>query len=69
MNDGKVTITRISELAGFDAAGKAQQNVVVQFMVDNHGPFSETFAKAGFDPLQAKAKLAEFAQKLKTIHT
>jgi len=69
MTDGKVTITRIMEMPGTDASGKPQQNVVVQFTVDNHGPFSETFPKAGFDPLQAKSKLADFAQKLKTLHT
>lgn len=69
MTDGKVTITRILEQTGMDAAGKPQQNVVVQFSVDAHGPFTETFPKASFDPLTAKQKLADFASKLKSMHS
>jgi len=68
MTDGKVTITKISELPGIDAGGKPIQNVVVQFTVDSHGPFTETFPKSSFDPLTAKQKLADFAGKLKSLH-
>jgi hypothetical protein len=38
--------------------------MVVTFKVGNHGPFVESFPKAGFDPAQVNARLADFASKL-----
>lgn len=49
------------------ATQKAMPHMVVTFTVGAHGPFQETFPKAGFDPSQVNQRVAEFAQKLGLI--
>jgi hypothetical protein len=68
MMEAKVTIQKIQEQPGVDAQGKPAAKVAVVFMVDQHGPFTEVFDKASFDPVKAKAQMLEFAQKLKNLH-
>lgn len=46
------------------ATGKVEPYMVVTFKVGTHGPFTESFPKAGFDPNHINGKLAEFAGKL-----
>lgn len=43
---------------------KVEPYVVVSFKVGNHGPFTESFLKATFDPNGLNARLADFANKL-----
>lgn len=68
MNAQNITIERIGEQAGVSNTGQPTTKVVVTFKVDGHGPFTETFDKGGFDPVQARAALMAFAQKLSTLH-
>jgi hypothetical protein len=42
--------------------------VVVTFMVGSHGPFTEIFPKATFDPPTINAKLQDFANKLANVN-
>lgn len=58
-------ITSIKETMAMDpATQKVVPHMVVTFTVGTHGPFQETFLKAGFDPGTVNQKVAEFAQKL-----
>lgn len=58
-------ITSIKEAVLADpGTQKAVPHMVVTFTVGTHGPFTETFPKAGFDPNTVNQKVADFAQKL-----
>jgi hypothetical protein len=67
MDSKKLEIVKVTQQAGVTADGRALNNVLVTFTVDGHGPFQETFDKASFDPVAARAKLMEFAQKLQSL--
>lgn len=61
-------ITSIKEAVVMDpATQKATPHMVVTFTVGTHGPFQETFPKAGFDPGQVNQRVNDFAQKLGLI--
>jgi ribosomal protein L15 len=66
-NTWDVQIKQIKEGVGAGASGQIENQVQVQFMVGAHGPFTQNFPKAGFDPVKAKAELTEFAQKLQQL--
>ena len=58
-------ITSVKEAVLMDSATqKATPHMVVTYTVGTHGPFQETFPKAGFDPNVVNQKVAEHAQKL-----
>ena len=69
MDYGKVTITKIAQEDTVNAQGQPQHFIRVTYSVGDHGPFSERFDKAGFDPNQAKAKLQAFATSLGVLHS
>ena len=65
MANSQVKITSIKEAVLVDpATQKASPHMVVTFSVGQHGPFQETFLKAGFDPNKVNQQVADFAQKL-----
>jgi hypothetical protein len=63
--DPDVTVQKVTQSTEPAANGHAQAVLVYTFTVKGHGPFTESFAKAGFDPAAATAAIAAFAAKLK----
>ena len=61
------TITKISQTTTVDANGKPAPGLIVEFMVGKHGPFSETFLKAGFTAQVVQQKLNELVAHLQTL--
>ena len=60
----QVAITTITEETILGPNNTQVPVVKVQFKVGSHGPFTERFPKAEFDPSHALAKVTQFAQKL-----
>lgn len=65
MPDYTVKIQTIAETNGTSANGQFEKQMLVTFMVGNHGPFTQTFPAAGFDPNMAKSALAQFAANIR----
>lgn len=61
------TISRVTEVQTIDNLGRPVAQVRVEFMVGNHGPFYETFAKPDFTAPNVMAKLDQFAQSLNQL--
>jgi hypothetical protein len=65
MNDNKPQIQSIREVQQLNpTSGKVEPFMVVSFKVGAHGPFTEAFAKATFDPNSINARLMDFASKI-----
>lgn len=65
MPNNQLQIAGIHEAAMVNpATGKTEPYMVVTFKVGTHGPFTETFPKATFDPATVNQRVADFAQKL-----
>jgi hypothetical protein len=67
MDATNIKTQRISETSQIGASGRAEPTITIIFTVDGHGPFTETFPKAGFDPNAANIRIKEFASKLKLL--
>lgn len=63
-----VKVIKIAETAALDGSGRPAPVITITFNVGNHGPFTESFPKAGFDANAANARLADFANRLGIIH-
>jgi hypothetical protein len=63
-----IKIVNTKHVTGTNSTGQTEQQVAVTFTVGTHGPFYETFPAAGFDPMQARQKMLDFAQKLGQLH-
>lgn len=61
------TISRVTEVQILDNLGRPQSQVRVEFMVGNHGPFYETFAKSEFTSQNVMSKLDQFAQQVNQL--
>jgi len=59
-----VKVLKVTESSQLGASGRPEPSVTITFNVGTHGPFSETFPKATFDPNQANIRIKEFASKL-----
>jgi len=59
-----VRIDRVSEETTITPQGLRQTNVRIDFHVGGHGPFTERFDKAKFNPVEANQKLAAFANQI-----
>jgi hypothetical protein len=68
-NDYKVLVQSVKESNAFDHFGKAKPIVTVTYMVGDHGPFNEQFAKADFNAQSAKLKLQQMADQLRQLTT
>jgi hypothetical protein len=64
MNAQDVKVTKIIEEAPIGTNGIVTRQVVITFTVGAHGPFSERFDKATFDPAAARQAINSFADKL-----
>ena len=62
-----VQITRITETIGRLEAGKLTPMLRVEFMVGEHGPFSQEFPRATFDAVTARTALEGFARQLQQL--
>lgn len=60
-------ITRQTEETIFDAAGKLERRIRVEFMVGEDGPFSRTFDKEGFSAITAKPQIDAFVRELRAM--
>lgn len=68
MGNGQVKIQSIREVSQSNpATQKLEPYMVVTFMVGAHGPFQESFQKAGFDPTSINTKLMDFASKIALV--
>lgn len=65
--NGKITVTRISEVTQFDHLARPTPMIQVQFTVGDNGPFTELFPKAGYDPAAVRQKLDAFANSLQIV--
>ena len=63
MNPPKISNLKVTERTSI-VNGKSVTEMIYQFSVDDHGPFTLNFDKATFDPVKAKTALNDFAQKL-----
>jgi len=63
----EVRITRITETIGRLEAGKLTPMLRVEFTVGEHGPFSQEFPRATFNPVVARTALEEFARQLQQL--
>ena len=65
MNDNKPQIMSIREVNQANPeTGRIEPHMQVTFKVGAHGPFLESFPKAGFDPHTVNARIMDFCQKL-----
>jgi len=62
-----VTINRIIETVGRGEGNRIIPMLRVEFMVGQHGPFSQEFPREGFDARAARTKLEEFARQLEQL--
>jgi hypothetical protein len=62
-----VRILKVSEEATITPQGQHVTKVRIDFNVGSHGPFTERFEKATFDPVSANAALVAFASKLGSL--
>lgn len=68
MGNGQVKIQSFREVNQSNPqTQKLEPYVVVTYMVGTHGPFQESFPKAGFDPTTINSKLMDFASKLAQV--
>ncbi len=65
--DYTVKIQSIKEQNGAGAGGHIEPQMLVTFTVGQHGPFTKTFPKQGFDPTTAKSELAQFAANIRHL--
>lgn len=59
-----VKVLKVTESSQLGASGRPEATVTITFTVGTHGPFSESFPKATFDPASANLRIKEFASKL-----
>jgi hypothetical protein len=65
MNNNQPQILAIREVNQVNPqTGKLEPYMAVQFKSGAHGPFTETFPKAGFDPATINTRLMDFCTKL-----
>jgi hypothetical protein len=62
-----VRVVRVLEETVIGPDGKLEQVIRISFMVGPHGPFTERFPKADFDPQAARRRLDEVAAQLAAI--
>jgi hypothetical protein len=67
INDVKVV--KLSQVQGLDQSGRAQDMIAVQWTIGTHGPFTDTFPKAGFDQMAALQVIKDTASKLAMFPT
>lgn len=67
MADTTVKILRIGESTQLNANGRTEPMMAVTYQVGPHGPFTEYFQKAGFDPNAVNARLKDHAMKFSLL--
>lgn len=65
----QVLVTKIAQSSAIDHFGHTIPTVTVTYTVGKHGPFTETYPKAGFDPNTVKADLQQHAMQLAQLTT
>ena len=65
--DYKVNVTKVTEQSAFDHQGKLAPVIRVEYMIGEHGPFSENFPKDQFSAAAAQTKLAQMASMLRQL--
>ena len=66
-NDWTVSIKNIRESVGVNDQNAIEPRITVTYMVGAHGPFTKDFPKEGFEPMKAKAELAQFGTQLQQL--
>jgi len=64
MENNTVNGVTVKQENQIDGNGKTVSHIVVTFFVGTHGPFTQTFPLATFDPGQVQQALQAFAAKL-----
>jgi hypothetical protein len=63
--DDDIRIIRVQQDARFSEQGKSVPDIRVEFMVGDHGPFSERFEKAGYTADKRNERLNTFAEEIR----
>ncbi len=64
-DDYKVMVTKISQGTAADKFGKLEPTINVSYTVGSHGPFTESYPKATYDPAKMKMDLQAAADKIR----
>jgi hypothetical protein len=65
MNEPK--LIKITQLTTFDANGRSQPSYLVQFSVDENGPFTIQVPGPDFSAANVKAAMDKFAAEIKQL--
>jgi hypothetical protein len=65
MLDPDVKVVRTTEESLYDQALKKTTYIRVEFLVGDHGPFTEKFGKDGYSALVRDQKLNDFAREVR----
>lgn len=65
--DYTLKVQTIREQNGTGANGQLEKQMLVMFMIGDHGPFSKSFPADNFDVNKAKAELAQFGANIRLL--
>ena len=65
----QIQVTKITEQPVLDAAGKIQRMLSVQYMVGDHGPFTELITRQDLQNNQLMPRLQAFAAAISALPT
>lgn len=63
----QIKVTRITQNTFVDERGNLQRQVVVNYMVGDHGPFTEVFPAVNFDPSKVMSTLQAQAAAISQV--
>ena len=64
LSTNDVKVTKLSQVQGIGQDGRPMDMIAVQWTIGTHGPFTDTFPKAGFDQVAALQTIKDTALKL-----
>ena len=64
-DDYKIMVTKVAQGSAADHFGKIEPTIIVSYTVGSHGPFTEVYPKATYDPAQMKRDLQAAADKIR----
>jgi hypothetical protein len=62
-----IRVAQTREENGLDRDGKPYSRIVVTFYDGDHGPFTHTFEKAGFNGVTARLQLDTYVRELRAL--
>jgi hypothetical protein len=62
-----ITIRKIGEDSRLEGSGQIVRQIRVEYMIGEHGPFTQSFPREGFSAPAARMQLEQFAADLSAL--